>query len=301
MAALAGKAVVVTGGGRGIGLACARLAADEGASVVVNDLDRAVVEAAVSAIEEAGGRVVGVIGSVADPSDAERIIETCVEAFGRIDGLVNNAGVMFVGPSDDLDPDRIRSLFEANVMGSIFCGVPAMRRMQAQGSGSIVNLTSGAHMGLTNTAIYGASKGATASLTYDWAADLAGTGVRVNAVSPMAGTQMAADVLTLQGATEHELAERLTAFPAAEDNAPVVGYLLSQASAHLNGQVIRIDEGELSVVGRPAILRPSVAAVHWDVPSVAKAFDGPLADLINPDGLLQVTGDFSYSTVKNRA
>lgn len=301
MAALAQKAVVITGSGGGIGAAYARLAAREGASVVVNDLDQAAIDDVVGAIKADGGHAVGVAANVADASDAETIVETCVEAFGSIDGLVNNAGVMFVGPSDDLEPERIRRLFEVNVLGSIFCGVHAMRRMKAQGSGSIVNVTSGAHMGLSNTAVYGASKGAIASLTYDWATDLVGTGVRVNAVSPMAGTQMAADVLLFRGVVDNDLDNRLSVFPTAEDNAPVVGYLLSDASSHLNGQVVRIDGRELSIVGRPAILRPSATASAWDVSSIAEAFAGELAGLVNPPGLLQITGDFTYSLVKNDA
>lgn len=295
------KAVVITGSGRGIGAAYARLAAREGASVVVNDLDPEAVDSVVGEIEAEGGRAVGVVASVADAEQAESLVQTCVDEFGAIDGLVNNAGVMFVGPPDELDPDRIRRLFEVNVLGSIFCGVHAMRRMKAQGSGSIVNVTSGAHMGLSNTAIYGASKGATAALTYDWATDLAGTGVRVNAVSPMAGTQMAADVLTMQGAIGGDLEDRLGRFPTAEDNAPVAVYLLSDRSSKLNGQVVRIDGGELSIVGRPAILRPSQSAARWTMETVADAFDGPLAGLVNPVGLLQVTGDYVYSTVKNDA
>nr|WP_199906830.1 SDR family oxidoreductase [Aeromicrobium chenweiae] len=159
MTALQGKSVVITGSGGGIGAASARLAAREGASVVVNDLDQAAVDAVVGQIERDGGRAVGVVANVADASDAERIVDTCVEAFGVIDGLVNNAGIMFVGPSDDLDAERTRRLIEVNVLGAIFCGVHAMRRMKAQGFGSIVNVTSGAHMGLSNTAVYGASKG----------------------------------------------------------------------------------------------------------------------------------------------
>ncbi len=297
MSSLNGKSIVITGSGGGIGAAYAHLVAREGASVVVNDLDQQAVDATVVSIEAAGGRAIGVVGSVAVAAQAEGLIDACVDTFGSIDGLVNNAGLMIIAEPDDFDESRTRQLLEVNVLGSIFCGVRAMRHMRRQGSGVIVNVTSGAHMGLGASSIYGASKGAIASLTYGWATDLAGTGIRVNAVSPMAGTQMAADVLQFQGVD----ARRLSGFPAPADNAPLVAYLLCDASAHVNGQVIRIDAGEISVIGRPAIIRPSVAQDTWDVDGVAKAFENCLNEQLNPIGLLQVTGDFAYTTVKSEA
>lgn len=297
MSSLNGRAVVITGSGGGIGAACARLAAREGAAVVVNDLSAEAVEEVVRSITSAGGAAVGAPGDVSDSAQAEAIIERCVSAFGSINGLVNNAGIMIISEPDDLDEARARRLLEVNVLGSVFCGVAAMRRMRAQGSGAIVNVTSGAHMGLRASSIYGASKGAIASLTYGWATDLAGTGIRVNAVSPMAGTQMAADVLAFQRLD----AARVAAFPTAEDNAPVVAFLLSDLSERLNGQVIRIDAGEISVIGRPAIIRPSVSQDQWDTEGVAKAFDSTLNAHLNPLGLLQVSGDVVYTTVKSDA
>lgn len=297
MSSLSGKAVVITGSGGGIGAACARLASREGAAVVVNDLSAEAVEEVVRSITSAGGAAVGAPGDVSDPAQADAIIERCVRAYGSIDGLVNNAGIMIISEPDDIDEARARRLLEVNVLGSVFCGVAAMRRMRAQGSGAIVNVTSGAHMGLRASSIYGASKGAIASLTYGWAADLAGTGIRVNAVSPMAGTQMAADVLAFQRLEP----ARIAAFPTAEDNAPVVMFLLSDLSERLNGQVIRIDAGEISVIGRPAIMRPSVSQDHWDTEGVAEAFASTLNAHLNPLGLLQVSGDIVYTTVKSDA
>ncbi|MEH3033711.1 MAG: SDR family NAD(P)-dependent oxidoreductase [Aeromicrobium erythreum] len=298
MGSLEGKAVVITGSGGGIGAAYARLAVHEGAAVVVNDLDQGVVDAMVAELVSRGGRATGVAGSVADPDVAERLVSTSVQAFGALDGLVNNAGVMVVGPPDDVDVERARGLLEVNVLGTVLCGAAAIRQMRRQGHGSIVNVTSGAHMGLAATAVYGASKGATAALTYDWATDLVGTGIRVNAVSPMASTQMAVDVLELQGSTGDELTQRLAGFPTAEDNAPVAIYLLSDLSSAVHGQVVRIDGGELSLVSRPAIMRPSLTRDGWTVPDVAAAFDGELAGLLNPVGLLEVVGDVTFRSLR---
>lgn len=294
-----GKAVVITGSGGGIGAAYADHLAATGVRVVINDVSQEAVDRQVARIVEAGGTATGLVADVSDADAAEALIEKCVSSFGAIDGLVNNAGIMFVGPSTDLDAARTKRLMEINVLGTIYCGTHAMRRMLAQGSGSIVNVTSGAHMGLANTAVYGASKGAVASLTYDWAADVAGTGVRVNAVSPMAGTQMAADVLKLRGLSVDERAQELAAFPRPEANAPVVSYLISDRSSHLNGQIVRIDGDDLSVVSRPSILQPVITRSDWTDERVAEAFDDTLSALAMPVGLLSVHGDFRFTPVSN--
>lgn len=294
-----GKAVVITGSGGGIGAAYADHLAATGVRVVINDVSQEAVDRQVARIVEAGGTATGLVADVSDADAAEALIEKCVSSFGAIDGLVNNAGIMFVGPSTDLDAARTKRLMEINVLGTIYCGTHAMRRMLAQGSGSIVNVTSGAHMGLANTAVYGASKGAVASLTYDWAADVAGTGVRVNAVSPMAGTQMAADVLKLRGLSVDEHAQELAAFPRPEANAPVVSYLISDRSSHLNGQIVRIDGDDLSVVSRPSILQPVITRSDWTDERVAEAFDDTLSALAMPVGLLSVHGDFRFTPVSN--
>lgn len=299
MSSLQGKSIVVTGSGGGISAACARLAATEGAAVVVNDLDQEAVDATVAKIEAEGGNAIGVVADVADSAAAESLIEACVDAFGAIDGLVNNAGILISARADDLDEEKVRRLIEVNVLGSIFCGVHAMRRMIGQGSGSIVNVTSGAHMGLRNLSTYGASKGAIASLTYCWATDLDGTGVRVNAVSPLAGTQMVSDILEFRGSSGEQRKELLQGFPDPSNNAPLVAYLLSELAAGVTGQVIRIEGGEICLVGKPALLKPSVEQVKWAVSDVSDAFESALGDRLMPLGLLQVTGDYAFSVIKN--
>src|SRR5690349_1816766 len=106
MADLNGKAVVITGSGRGIGAACALGAARRGASVVVNDINQADLTASVEAIEAAGGRAVGCLADVSDFEAAGRLIQTCLDAFGRIDGLMNNAAVLEVSRLDEYQPGR---------------------------------------------------------------------------------------------------------------------------------------------------------------------------------------------------
>lgn len=266
---LAGKAVVVTGAGRGLGEAYARLAVAEGARVVVNDVDG-----------DAADRVAAQLGALADDSDvsswegAGRLVETCLRAFGRIDGLVNNAGVFRMADPREQDPAEFRRVVEVNLLGTAYCGLHAIRAMLAQpGGGSLVNVTSGVAAGAPAMAAYGASKGGVASLTYCWAADLAGTSVRVNAVSPNAHTRMA-EVFEryLGGAARGQNVGKPPA-----DNAPAVIYLLSDASAGISGQVVRVDGDELSLMTHPRILAPTVRMPTWTVAAVASAFAGDLA------------------------
>lgn len=264
MGVLNGKSVVVTGSGRGIGAACARGAARQGASVVVNDLNAAGVEETVELIRADGGRAIACVGDITDWDDAGRLIGACIESFGRIDGLVNNAGLALIAGIDELDPKAAQALIDVNVMGTLYCTAHAVRPMLAQGSGSIVNVTSGAHMGLPRLSVYAASKGAVASMVYSWALELQGTGVRTNALSPVAG------------GTGMSPADPLNQPP--EANSPVVEYLLSDLSTHVNGQIVRIDREELHLYAHPALLLPPAVRPGWSAETIAEAFADEFKD-----------------------
>jgi NAD(P)-dependent dehydrogenase (short-subunit alcohol dehydrogenase family) len=120
MGILAGKAIVITGSGRGIGAACARQCAQQGAAVVVNDKDATDAHATTAAITAAGGRAVACIADVSDSDQAGRLIESCLSSFGRIDGLVNNAALYDRAGVDAFDPAEARRLVETNVLGPIY-------------------------------------------------------------------------------------------------------------------------------------------------------------------------------------
>jgi NAD(P)-dependent dehydrogenase (short-subunit alcohol dehydrogenase family) len=170
---------------------------------------------------------------------------------------------------------------EVNLLGTAFCSVHAVRRMRAQGHGSIVNVTSGSQAGWSLMGAYGASKGGIASLTYCWALDLVGTGVRVNAISPVGETRL----------REHFAAYLGDAYrpkPGVDPatNAPVVAFLLSDASATIHGQVVRIDGGELSLVTHPSVAEPVLRRDRWTFADVVTAFDTELADRLAPLGMV---------------
>lgn len=279
MAVLAGKAAVVTGGGRGLGRAYAELAAREGAGVVVNDIDRDCVDEVVAAIRTAGGEAVANHDDISSWDGSEAVIASCVDRFGRIDGLVNNAGLFYLAHPNDETAERMRAIVEVNVLGSAYCGTHALRHMLGQGSGSVVNVTSGAFAGITDMAMYGATKGAVASLTYGWAVDVDGSGVRVNAVSPIARSRMYDTMLAHKGEKGSVTAVR------PEDNAAVVVFLLSDAASGINGQVVRINPPHLSLIAHPAEVLPTIEREHWTVEAVEAAFRDSLANRLEPLGL----------------
>lgn len=281
---LMGKAVVVTGAGRGLGAAYARLAARHGAAVVVNDIDVTYAEAVAEQIRAEGGRAVADGSDIATWSGAGAVVDRCLREFGAIDGLVNNAGIFHLAHPSEEDPEQFRKVVTVNLLGTAYCGLHAIRAMLERGRGSVVNVTSGAQTGSAAMGAYGASKGAVASLTYCWAADLAGTGVRVNAVSPNAHTRMAEAYERYLG--ERARGQNIGKSP--EVNAPAVVYLLSDASAALNGQVVRIDGDELAVMSHPAIVGEGVRHPEWTVERVAEAFAGELGARLQPIGLYRI-------------
>ncbi|MGH3433145.1 MAG: SDR family NAD(P)-dependent oxidoreductase [Thermocrispum sp.] len=277
MQTLQGKAVVVTGAGRGLGAEYAVQAAREGASVLVNDVDVTHAERVAQQIVEEGGRAVASGHSVADAKEARAIVETCVGEFGAIDGLVNNAGLNYEAVSWRDDPDDVRELIGVNVLGTIYTGVAAADAMAEAGGGSIVNISSGASFGQRRLASYAASKGAVASLTYSWALDMEEIGVQVNAVCPVAYTRMVA-----------KSSRRATIIPPDRGPdlvAPLVLFLLSDAAAGITGQLIRCNGEQLHVVGQPYFKAPILRRDRWDVDAVRGAFDEVFGAHLEPYGL----------------
>jgi NAD(P)-dependent dehydrogenase (short-subunit alcohol dehydrogenase family) len=276
---LDGKSVVVTGAGVGLGRAYALHAAAEGAAVVVNDVLPEAAEGTAADIVAMGGTAVATAGSVASWGDAERVIAACIENFGVIDGLVNNAGVIRVTEPWLATESDIRLVVETNVMGAVFMGVHALKLMVARGRGAIVNNTSSAQLGLPNMGVYGATKGALSSLTYSWAMDVAPHGIRVNAYSPVAATAMV-DVSSIA----------LHSLPSPDDNAPVVSYLLSDRAEGVSGQVIQRRDDSLVVMSHPDLTEHSATPSEWTAASVSQAFATNLRAGLQPVGDPRVRG-----------
>jgi NAD(P)-dependent dehydrogenase (short-subunit alcohol dehydrogenase family) len=185
------RVMIITGGGRGIGAATARLAAARGYAVCVNYLsDRGAAEAVVQDIRDEGGRAIAVAGDVAVEADVVRLFGETDRSLGRVDALVNNAGI--VGRQarvEDMDAARMQRMFGTNVIGPLLCTREAIKRMSPRHGGrggAIVNISSGAsRLGSPGEYVdYAASKGAIDTMTIGLAKELAGDGIRVNAVRP---------------------------------------------------------------------------------------------------------------------
>lgn len=278
MGLLDGKAIVVTGAGRGLGEAYALHAAQAGARLVVNDIDRDFAERTAEHIRSYGGEAVASGHDVANQTEAAAIVDLCVDRYGQIDGLVNNAGLNYEALPWEDSPDRMRELFEVNVFGMFYCGQKAIAVMRDAGTaGSIVNIASGALLGQRKLAAYSATKGAVASLSYSWALDVDSLGIRVNAVCPVAHTRMVWESERSLRATPPERTPGKVA--------PLVLFLLSDRATGITGQLVRCNGHELHIVGQPYLKQPILANERWDTATVEQAFNEVFQAHLEPFGL----------------
>ena len=269
------RVVLVTGAGRGIGAAIAVACAEEGARVAVNDRDAEPAAEVVARIESAGGTAVAAVG------------DTAVEELGGLDGVVNNAGTFSMALPQDQDPAELRRLLEVNVLGVAHVGIHALQHMVPRGRGSVVNVTSSSMAGLPAMSAYGATKGAVTSLTLGWALDLEGTGIRVNALSPLATTRLQELRLDYEGLSGADRdATRDARFVPPEFNAPMAVYLLSDRSAPMTGQVVQVGRGDqLGLLARTRLAGPTVTVRPGSVEDVERAFADTLAAQAQPHEL----------------
>ena len=243
-----GNVAIVTGGAMGIGHAIVQALLAEGAKVVIADRDGAA-EAA-TALDSAGASVIGVTCDVSSQSETEAMTNAALEAFGRIDVLVNNAGIyadLRMTPFEDLDIDEWRRVLDVNVIGqamAIRAVVPAMRR---QGGGSIVNLSSGTPFkGVPFMLHYVASKGAVNAMTKALAKELGAADIRVNAVAP--GFTLSDGVLANPQQLEklQEISRQARVIQRDQHPDDIVGavvFFASQDSAFVTGQTLVVDGG----------------------------------------------------------
>ena len=277
MGILDGKAIAITGAGRGLGEAYAMQAAQAGAAVVVNDVDADLAEKVAEHIRSFGGRAVASGHTVADPAQAAAIVDLCVSEFGRLDGLVNNAALNYESLPWEDDPARISEAVEVNVLGVIYTGMAAIRVMREQGGGSIVNISSGAFLGQRKLGVYAATKGAVASLSCSWALDLEAEKIRVNTVCPVAHTRM---VWWSERALRAVSADRTPG-----KVAPLVLFLLSDRAEGITGQIVRCNGPQLHLVGQPYFKQPILERDTWDTAGVQHAFDHVFQAHLEPYGL----------------
>ncbi|MEU8659594.1 SDR family NAD(P)-dependent oxidoreductase [Actinoplanes philippinensis] len=257
---LTGRVAVVTGSGRGLGLAYAEALTAAGASVVVNDVDQAVVDAAV---ERAGGATIGVAAAVGDTASAERLVTAAVEAFGRLDVLITNAGILRDRVLWKMTDDDFDDVVRVHLRGTFTCARAAAIRMREQGHGGrliLVGSPAGqrGNFGQTN---YAAAKAGIAAMARTWALELARSEITVNAVIPIAATEMTRTIPAF-GPVIDEAERAGTPYPAwlrhdeglgtVQDVTGLITFLASDAAKGITGQAIGVGGDRLALWSHPA-------------------------------------------------
>ncbi len=275
--ALENKAIVVTGAGRGIGREIALLAAAEGAKVVVNDPGGAAdgsgnsaapAEEVVEEIRKRGGTAVANFETVAEAIPASRIIQAAVDNFGRLDGVVNNAGILRDAIFHRMSVDAFESVIKVHLMGSFYTSHAAARIYREQESGAFVHFTSTSGLiGNFGQANYAAAKLGIVGLSKSIALDMSRFNVRSNCVSPFAWSRLIGTIPTETEAEKARVARMQQMGP--EKIAPLSVFLLTDAAKDVTGQIFAVRMNEIFLMGQSRPLRSVHRAEGWTCESLA--------------------------------
>lgn len=264
-----GKVAIITGAGGGLGRQHALLMASRGALIVVNDLGGSVdgtgssasaAQVVVDEIKAAGGEAVADTNSVATPEGGRAIVQTAIDAFGRVDIVINNAGILRDKAFHNMEPDLLNPVLDVHLKGAFYVTQPAFVKMREQGFGRIISTSSAAgvfgNFGQTN---YGAAKMGLVGFTRVLAVEGARFNIKANAIAPLALTRMTEDILGgLKDKLDPGLVSPLVAYLAHED-CPVSGQLFSVGG----GRVAQVFMGETNGYYNPA-LSPEDVQDNWE-------------------------------------
>ena len=245
-ASLADRVVLVTGSSRGIGAEIAVKAAAEGAIVAVHyQQSRDGADRTLARVREAGTDGDSFAADVGDGEQAERLVAAVIDRFGRIDGLVNNAGKTQVGPFLDIDPDEWDEVIRTDLTAAFHTTRAVLPSMVDRGSGSIVNIASRlGQMGITETAAYSAAKAGLIGLTRSLAREFGPKGIRINAVAPgVTLTEMTTDLVDSEAGRARLRDMALGRFGRADEVAEAVVFLLSDKASLFTGQTLNPNSG----------------------------------------------------------
>jgi NAD(P)-dependent dehydrogenase (short-subunit alcohol dehydrogenase family) len=277
MGMLEGRVVAVTGAGRGVGREIALLCAREGAAVVVNDPgvggggeggEAGPAETTVQDIIAAGGKAYANLASVADPLGAASIIEDAVQRFGRIDAVVNNAGILRDTIWHKMSHEDWRAVIDVHLGGCFNVSKAATPYFREQQSGSFIHFTSTSGLiGNIGQANYSAAKMGIVGLSQSIALDMARAGVRSNCIAPFAWSRMTASIpITGDGAEER--VKRLQSM-SADKIAPLVAYLASDAAKDVTNQIFAVRKNEIVLFSKPRPIRSMTKVEGWTPQSIA--------------------------------
>jgi NAD(P)-dependent dehydrogenase (short-subunit alcohol dehydrogenase family) len=275
---MADKVVIVTGAGGGIGRDIALLMAREGAQVVVNDIGATLegegrnagpAQSVVDEITAFGGRATSNTDSVADAQGAEHIVQNALDVFGRVDCVVNNAGILRDRFFHKMSSDEWDAVLKVHLYGTYNVSRAAAGHFKEQGSGAFVHMTSTSGLiGNLAQANYSAAKLGIAGLSKSIALDLQKFGVRSNCIAPFAWSRMISSIKIDSAEQEARVAKIKQMTPA--KIAPLAVYLASDAARDVNGQIFAVRNNEIFVMSQPRPVRSVHRGEGWTPASIAE-------------------------------
>lgn len=293
---LDGKVVAVTGAGRGIGRAIALACAAEGAAVVVNDFggslggeggDGGPAADVVAEIAAAGGRAVANMASVADAAGAASIVQSAVDAFGRIDGVVNNAGISRDGMFHKISAVDWQAVLDVHLGGSFHLSRAAAPYFRDQGAGAFVHMTSTSGLiGNVGQSNYSAAKMGIVGLSNSIALDMRRFGVRSNCVAPFAWSRMTESIPAETEAAKQRVERLKTMTP--DKVAPLVAWLCTDDAAEVSGQIFCVRKNEIFLFSPPMPIRSVHRSEGWSPETIGSELYPALKPSLFP---LRVSAD----------
>ncbi|HIM01260.1 MAG TPA: SDR family NAD(P)-dependent oxidoreductase [Myxococcales bacterium] len=281
MGVLDGRAGVVTGGGRGIGRGHCLHLAEQGASVVVNDIDIDEASAVVDEITKAGGKASANKSDISTREGAQALVAQCVDEFGGIHAVVNNAGNVKDRTFLRMTDDEFMSVVKVHQGGTFMCSQEGALRMKEQGTGgAIVNTVSAAHFGNFGQTNYAGSKGAIASMTYTWALELARYGIRVNAISPTGSTRMSS---TYKGPDGKDVE---LPYIDPTRNGAFVAFLCSDHANYVSGQIFGTGGERVVILEHPAYGNAMYKDGGWSTDDLVAGFENHMRKELEPLGIM---------------
>jgi NAD(P)-dependent dehydrogenase (short-subunit alcohol dehydrogenase family) len=273
-----GKVVVVTGAGGGIGRDIALAMARSGAKVVINDIgasltgdgnDTGPAQQVVNEIREFGGQAVANTDSVSDAASAQRIIETAVDTFGRIDCVVNNAGILRDRFFHKMSPEEWDAVVKVHLYGAYYTSRAAALHFKEQESGSLVHMTSASGLvGNFGQANYSAAKLGLVALSKSIALDMQKFNVRSNCICPFAWSRMTSSIPTETPAEKARVEKLKQMTP--DKIAPLAVYLASDAAKPVNAQVFAVRNNEIILMSQPRPVRSVHRSEGWTPEKIAE-------------------------------